>query len=460
MFAAPTLESTAIDLEECVEFRQALRARTPRLVHATASVLTMLVAAAIAWLSLTEASLVVHVNGRMRPAHPNGQAAESPTEVIRCGVEGRIEAVAIREGELIAEGDLLLRIDPTRIKNRIRKTEAAVAATKAELANLDAYAAAITRQAVLGQQHAEAELAAEEEQVATQRLQRATAIRLAELELTEATEQHHRAARLSASKAIAQETLQAAQKRQQQALTKLKLASVAVRSKRLAVFQQALSAAQHQREVKRRELAVERSARHGELRAAQFELENMRLDLAETEIRAPRDGRVISLKVRVGDLVSPGTAGLRAAWRQEMEFEGLVSNDKVGRLEVGMPCRVKLDAYDYQSYGTLAATLRSVAPDSELPASQAGRGSGGAMYRVKLDISQTTLGRGTDQAVAKLGMTGEAEIVLDQETLLQIFLKKMRGTISLNYHSLSTTGVIVSAIFSTSDTADSAPVRC
>ena len=43
------------DLDDCTEFRQALRARTPRIVHGTAALLIVLLAAAFAWMALTKA---------------------------------------------------------------------------------------------------------------------------------------------------------------------------------------------------------------------------------------------------------------------------------------------------------------------------------------------------------------------------------------------------------------------
>jgi hypothetical protein len=56
-----------LDLADCTEFRQALQARPPRIVHGTALLLSTLLMAALVWSAVTEADLVVRAPGRVRP---------------------------------------------------------------------------------------------------------------------------------------------------------------------------------------------------------------------------------------------------------------------------------------------------------------------------------------------------------------------------------------------------------
>jgi adhesin transport system membrane fusion protein len=91
-----------------------------------------------------------------------------------------------------------------------------------------------------------------------------------------------------------------------------------------------------------------------------------------------------------------------------------------------MPARIKLDAYDYQHYGTVAGTVVFISPDSGVLA-----GQGMATYLVKVELAGDELGRGELRGQVKLGMAGQADIVTGQESLLVLLMKRLRQTISL-----------------------------
>src|SRR5262245_10118364 len=66
------------DLTDCAEFRLALQARPPRIVHGTSLLLAGLLAVALGWSIVTQADLVVRAPGRVRPV-------TSPMKVVNAG---------------------------------------------------------------------------------------------------------------------------------------------------------------------------------------------------------------------------------------------------------------------------------------------------------------------------------------------------------------------------------------
>ena len=54
-----------------------------------------------------------------------------------------------------------------------------------------------------------------------------------------------------------------------------------------------------------------------------------------------------------------------------------------------------------------------------------------ALYKVKIMLEQEDLCRGDLRGQVKLGMTGQAEIVTDQESILMLLVRKIRQNISL-----------------------------
>jgi hypothetical protein len=91
-----------------------------------------------------------------------------------------------------------------------------------------------------------------------------------------------------------------------------------------------------------------------------------------------------------------------------------------------MPTRIKLDAYDYQQYGTAAGTVVFISPDSGVL-----EGNSTATYLVRIALAAEEVGRGDLRGRVKLGMAGQAEIVTEQESLLALLMKKIHQTISL-----------------------------
>ena len=57
----------ALDLAGCTEFRQAIQARPPRVVHGAALLLLLLLGAALLWSARTKADLVVRAPCTVRP---------------------------------------------------------------------------------------------------------------------------------------------------------------------------------------------------------------------------------------------------------------------------------------------------------------------------------------------------------------------------------------------------------
>src|SRR6202041_1928910 len=100
---------------------------------------------------------------------------------------------------------------------------------------------------------------------------------------------------------------------------------------------------------------------------ARSELANLELEQQQAVLIAPVDGVVTEGDVKVGDLIGPGQRVLEIAEQKGFRFEVLVPSNEVGNLRLGMPVRIKLDAFDFQKYGTLTGTVSYISPDSVDP---------------------------------------------------------------------------------------------
>ena len=129
--------------------------------------------------------------------------------------------------------------------------------------------------------------------------------------------------------------------------------------------------------------------------------------------------------VAAGLLIANWTAvdvsvNARGALNDRQEAEVKVANKDIGLMEVGLPAKLKIDAYPYQKYGTVAAKVVAIAPKAagEDPRS---------FYQVTLaPASATILAHGKPVALRD-GLTLTAEIVTDRKTLLSMLLEPFRG---------------------------------
>ena len=195
----------------------------------------------------------------------------------------------------------------------------------------------------------------------------------------------------------------------------------------MAVAQRALEQAERDYAVKRDELELKRKAKRGEIAAARLELANLELERAQAVIRAPIDGVVTAGDRKVGDLLEPGKAAVEIARQAGFVFEAAIPSEEIAHVRVGMPARIRLDAYDFQRYGTLDGTVDFVSPDSGVAEGQAR-----AVYTVRIATSRDEVGRGAYRGRVKLGMTGRVEIVTGRDRLLTLLVRKLHQTISLN----------------------------
>jgi multidrug resistance efflux pump len=417
-----------LDLADCTEFRQTLLARPPRIVHGTVFLLVLVLTAALLWSALTRADLVVRAAGRVRPvASPTRVFNAGRPEVLSASAGGRVVEVRCREGDTVRRGDVLIRLDTGRLDNEIARRQRTIQAGAAEIARLGRLEVLLGQQFIATRAKAKAELAQAEEEVRQAGARRAADIRLAEVELAGARDEAERLRRLGLRRAAAAADVVKTETRRREAQEKLEKVSLPIEVGRVAVARRALRVTEKDFAVKREELVLKREARQGEVEAARVELTGLKLERQQATLRAPEDGVVTRGDIKVGDLLEPGKPVVEIAAQQGFSFEAAVSTEDAAHLRVGMPARVKLDAYDYQKYGTLSGTVCFVSPDSE-----EAEGQRPARYIVRIALDGDEVGRGGGLGgKVRLGMAGQVEILTDQECILGLLLKRIRRTISL-----------------------------
>jgi multidrug resistance efflux pump len=416
-----------VDLADCTEFRQTLLARPPRIVHGTAFLVVLLLGVALVWSIGTQADLVVRAPGRVRPVtSPIKVFVPARGEMLTVSFGGRVVEVKFQPGDEVQQGDVLLRLDTERLDNEIAKRKRTIQTGREELVQLDRQERLLAREFAAAQAKADAELAQAMEDVRQDKERWQANLRLAESELENAAYEAAQARRLASRGALAQLELVKAEGRFQEAQAKRDKARLPVNESKVEVFRQAREQVVEDYALKRNQLEIKQGSKRNEVAGTEKDLRNLEVERAQAIIRAPWSGIVTTGDIKVGDHLEPGKPVVEIAEQKGFRFEVTVPSEEVAHLQVGMPARIRLDAFDYQRYGTLSGTVCFLSPDSGV-----GDQGGKVAYLVKIEVAGDEVGQGDLRGRVKLGMAGQAEMVAEQESLFLILVKKIRQTISL-----------------------------
>lgn len=426
-----------VDLADCTLFRQTLEARPPRIVHGTAVLLTTLVAAAVIWAHFTTADLIVRGGGRVRPLEtPYRLANPIHGESLSASAGGRVIEVKVREGDEVKKGDVLVRFDTERLTNEITRQEQKVRLAEEELAKFAQMGTLQSRQFEAARGKAEAERNLLVETLKRNRERQAAEAKEIEVELASARGEEERLRPLVDSRAVARADLIAAATRRQSLQNRLERVRVPAEEGQLETARRSLALLERDHAIQEEELNLKRSAKQTEVQSAKLELTNLTKQREHATMLAPVDGVVAWSDVKVGELIPQGKVILEVAEEKGFIFEAVVPSEEIGLLKLGMPTRVKLDAFDYQKYGVVPGTVQFISPDSgvaQAPASGpvAGKAGQTPFYVVRIALDGDQFSRGRFPGKIKLGMAGHVEIVTEQESLLKILVRKVRRSISL-----------------------------
>src|SRR4029077_8407636 len=124
----------------------------------------------------------------------------------------------------------------------------------------------------------------------------------------------------------------------------------------LAQDQASLDSAEASLDAARRQLDVlraRRSATEATVKADEARLEQARLNLSYTQIRAPIDGMVGERSVQVGNYVGPGTTLMTVVPLDQVYIEANYRELDLLHVRGGQPVTIHLDAYNIDLKGTV-----------------------------------------------------------------------------------------------------------
>ena len=138
-------------------------------------------------------------------------------------------------------------------------------------------------------------------------------------------------------------------------------------------------------------------------------------------LTAPQDAIVLEMAERsVGSILREAeTLMTLVPADSELELLAELAPMYVGKVKIGDPTRIKIDAFPFQSHGTLDGEVRTISSDAFIKKEVAGEM---LSYRANIKLKSTVFNRRPTGSPLRAGMTATSEIVIGRRSVLSFLL--------------------------------------
>tara|TARA_B110000211_G_scaffold234075_1_gene302317 strand:- start:2698 stop:4119 length:1422 start_codon:yes stop_codon:yes gene_type:complete len=383
----------------------------------------------IVWAGFANLDEVARGEGRVIPSNK--------LQLVQSYDGGMVEKINVREGQIVNEGDVLIKIDPTRFISSFRENQSKVQSLTAKVARLKALTkkeelifpdglAKDVPEAVIHEQSIYLSNRQELEQQVAIHKRQLEQRRQDHIEAKAALQQHTNALRLTNRELKVTRPLLRTGAVSDIDIIRLERELVDITgevNRTKAVINRSLSAINEAKnKVTEVELAMINSW-NNELSEALLRLESIKETesgladkVTQTEIRSPVKGTVQRLLVNtVGGILQPGSDVMEIVpLDDQLVVEAKIPPKDIAFLRPGQPAMIKFSAYDFAVYGGLEAEVLHISADTITDDRE------NTFYLVQL---KTTKNNFSKELTIIPGMTTQVDIITGKKTVLEYLLK-------------------------------------
>ncbi len=158
-----------------------------------------------------------------------------------------------------------------------------------------------------------------------------------------------------------------------------------------------------------------------EIAQTQSQITAIKLQLQKYIVRSPIDGIIFELPItKPGAVIQPGQRIAQIApQKTDLVLKAQMPSQDSGFLQVGMPVKVKFDAYPFQEYGIVPGKVTWISPDSKINETPAGNIG---TYELEVTLEQQYVQSGSKQVFLTAGQTANAEVIIRQRRIIDFVL--------------------------------------
>ena len=158
-----------------------------------------------------------------------------------------------------------------------------------------------------------------------------------------------------------------------------------------------------------------------EIAESESQITSLGLQLKQRVFKSPVNGTIFELPIaEAGEVVKPGEMLVQIAPQgTSVVLRGEMPAPESGFVEVGMPVKLKFDAYPFQDYGVVEGRLKWISPNSKLKETPQGAIE---VFEIEVALEPTPLQNLTQTISLTPGQTATAEILIRQRRVIDFIL--------------------------------------
>ncbi|BAY28580.1 HlyD family secretion protein [Nostoc carneum NIES-2107] len=158
-----------------------------------------------------------------------------------------------------------------------------------------------------------------------------------------------------------------------------------------------------------------------EIAQTKSQITSIKIQLVQRLIKSPINGVIFNMPIKKpGVFVQTGETIARIS-PQGVPFamKANIPSQESGFLKVGMPVKVKFDAYPFQDYGVITGKVIRLSPDSKLIETPQGKIE---VFEMEIALNQSDIQVGNKRIPLTPGQTATAEVIVRQRRLIDFIL--------------------------------------
>lgn len=158
-----------------------------------------------------------------------------------------------------------------------------------------------------------------------------------------------------------------------------------------------------------------------EISQTQSKIRSLNLQMQQRVVRSPVDGVIFELPVsKPGEVVQVGQRIADIAPENtDIILKAHMPVEDSGFLQVGMPVKVKFDAYSFQEYGIVQGRVSRISPNSKMTQTPQGNIE---TYELEITLEQNYIQKDGERIPLTPGQTANAEVIVRQRRVIDFVL--------------------------------------
>jgi hemolysin D len=170
-----------------------------------------------------------------------------------------------------------------------------------------------------------------------------------------------------------------------------------------------------------KDIEAQVAALQSQIAQTQSQIASIKIQMQQRILRSPVDGVIFELPFgKPGEVVQPGQRIAQIAPQNTgVVLKANMPIQDSGFLKVGMPVKIKFDAYPYQEYGIIQGKVTWVSPDSKVQQTPQGNIEN---YELEITLDKQYVQNGEKRITLTPGQTASAEVIIRQRRVIDFVL--------------------------------------